>query len=478
MMRQLTYCLSIIAALSSLLLSGAHIALGQTGASQLPGAADSPGNTHAVATVRTYYGEVEPLLRAHCLECHRQGGLAPFSLESYAQAKAHALTSLQMIQQGSMPPWPPSARGLLLQHERRLTATEQQLFAEWIQQGRLAGDPSPLNDDMTSKVTPQSVQTKRPPLGEPDAVFELPSNFEVPAEGDDIYLYVPIGTGWTKDQWIQAIEFEPGVASVVHHASFMADTSGTAREMDAETTELGYRRYGGSGFTASSTLGGWAPGAQPMAFPPGVARKVDRGADLVLQMHYHPSGRVEHDRSRIKIHFAKEPVQKQVVELIMANLDLQIPADRASHRHIAEYVLPVDVTIYGIAPHAHQVATSVLIEAIDFEKGPTILLEIPRWNMNWQQVYLPRTPLTLRGGTRLRTTFVYNNSSSNPRNPHQPPQDIFWGEQTADEMGVVFFDVTTNTPEDLKFLQWHNQNRLTASREEAARHPRGKIEAQ
>ncbi|MBA4031098.1 MAG: hypothetical protein C0478_09450 [Planctomyces sp.] len=426
------------------------------------------------STVPTYHGEVAALIEKHCLGCHREGGLAPFALGDFANVRTHARTMRQVMDNRSMPPWQPSDRGLAFQGARRMSPAELDLFSRWVDVGLPPGKGADLDEDGvgTIHLAAHSSAVHHPNsigLGEPDQVLEMPTAFEVPAEGEDIYLYVPIPTGWTSDRWIKAVEFEPGTSAVVHHASFMADTSGRARQLDATSSELGYRRFGGSGFAPSSTLGGWAPGASAVAFPDGVARKVHAGADLVLQLHYHPTGRVEHDRSKLKIHFANKPVSRQVVELLVANFDLRIPAHAANHQHVAEYVLPVDVTLYGIAPHAHLIASSLLVEAIDFETGTTPLIEIPRWNMDWQQVYQPVKPLTLRGGTKLRVTFTYDNSESNPRNPHRPPRAVSWGEQTSDEMGVVFFDVTTATQEQLKFLQWHSQNRLNASQEEAAR---------
>lgn len=400
----------------------------------------------------TFTREIAPIIYNNCMGCHRPGESAPFPLIRYEEVSQRARQIRQVTQSGFMPPWRPAPDFGEFRNERRLSDREIELLAEWAEAGAPRGDPA----DLPPK--PEFAEGWR--LGEPDRVYRLPEPFPIPADRSDVYQYFVIPTELQEDKIVEAIEFRPTNPRVVHHASLYYDTTGTARQLDQEDPGPGYERFGGPGFLPAGTLGGWAPGVTPRKLPEGIGRIIEAGADLVVQIHYHPTGKPETDQSVIGVHFAEQPAEKLVAEILVANFDLIIPPGERRHHHHASYTVPVDVTLHSAAPHMHYLGREMKVTAAlpDGEIKP--LIWIKDWDFNWQDRYIYKRPIHLPAGTRIDVEAWYDNSAGNPFNPNSPPVEVRWGERSADEMGICFFDVTTDRPEDRRFLYRHNQRYL------------------
>ena len=397
----------------------------------------------------TWCRDVAPIVFANCVTCHRPGEVGPFPLLAWDDVRRRARQIALVAAERIMPPWQPELGFGHFQRERRLTAAQIETLANWAAAGAPHGDLADLPP------LPEFVDGWR--LGTPDLVLELPTEFEVPADGNDIYQYFVLPTGLTADQVITAIEFRPTSPQVVHHASFCYDTSGEARRLDESDPGPGYRRFGGAGFAPDGSLGGWAPGVTPQHLPEGLGRKIARGSDVVVQVHYHPIGRRVRDRSRIGLHFAHGPVRQHLTELLVANMNLRIPAGAEGYVHRASYTLPVDVTVHAVAPHMHLLGREFTATATRPDGGVEPLVRIADWDFNWQDVYFYARPLRLPAGTRIDIECVYDNSPSNPFNPSSPPMPVQWGERSIDEMGICYLDVTTDNPDDRQRLISDNQ---------------------
>lgn len=395
----------------------------------------------------TYHRDVLPLLQQHCQDCHRPGQVAPFSLLTYEETARRAKAIGQAVTRRLMPPWKPTDHGVELRGTRRLTDSEVKTLETWIAAGAPEGSP---DDAPPARVFPKDWR-----LGPPDLVVEMPESVLVPAEADDFYRYIVVPVELPADQGVVAVEFQPGAPQVVHHASFMTDTNGRARLLDAADPLPGYESATGPQFEATSTLGGWAAGVTPQVLPPGIARRLPAKCDLVLQVHYHPSGRRSMDRSRLGLYFSKTPVRQWIAEIPVANLQLKIPSGAAVHEHVATYTPLVDTELWGMAPHAHHLCRSMTAEATLPDGQVIPLITIDDWDFNWQDHYRLREPLKLPGGTTIRTVTTYDNSPSNVRYPQKSPKEVGWGLETKDEMGVIFFDLTTETPEQMQLLKSH-----------------------
>jgi len=259
-----------------------------------------------------------------------------------------------------------------------------------------------------------------------------------------------------KDRLISAVEFRPGAASVVHHAGFWFDSTGIAQQRDALDAKPGYTVFGGPGIPGWMGLGFWTPGTSPRHFPAGAGRLIQRGADLVLQVHYHPNGKAQRDQSSVGLYFAPQGARRRVAEIAVANMQLEIPPGRPRFVHRAGYTLPVDVQLIDVYPHMHMLGREMKAVAVLPDGHSQTLIWVKDWDFRWQPRYVYRRPMHLPHGTSIRLETIYDNSDRNPMNPFSPPRAVEWGEQSTEEMGMVFFQVLADNDGDLKLLEDDN----------------------
>jgi hypothetical protein len=390
------------------------------------------------------------LLNAHCVTCHRAGEVAPFTLTSYDDAAKRAEWIAEVVQKRIMPPWRAEPNFGHFVGERRLTDREIGLLSAWATAGVPLGDPADL--------PPLPTFNSGWSLGEPDMILKMPSPYTVAADGPDIFWNFVLPLHNEEDVIIKAVEFRPGNPRVVHHAIIMADASGIPRAKDSETPELGYKSLGGGEELATAAwIDQWTPGITTRKLPEGVGFRIKQGADILINMHYHPSGKEEQDQSQVGIYLAKpdEKVERFVTEdpfgVITANID--IPPGASQHHVWKEFTLPVDVSLLSLFPHMHYLGSEMKLLATlpDGEELP--LVWIKRWDFNWQDQYLCQKPISLPKGTRLRLDGWYDNSESSPYQFSHPPQRVIIGEDTTNEMCLAIMKVTTDHREDAMTLR-------------------------
>ena len=397
----------------------------------------------------TYARDIAPILQQRCETCHRPDQVAPFVFTNYEEAKSYAEMIVEVTQQRIMPPWipgPETAHRFIGQ--RRLSDRELDLLADWVKSGCTFGDEADL--------PPAAIYAEGWQLGKPDLVVKMQERFRVPASGPDLLQNFVIPIKIPEDKLVAAVEFHPGNKRVVHHAVLFLDDKGQARKLDAATPEPGYGNFGGPGFLPSGALGGWSVGNTARRLPNDMGRYLKKGSDLVVQVHYHPTGKVEEDLSELGLYFVDKPVAdslkesaKLVGSIWMANYEMDIPAGEASYRRSTTYTLPKDVIMVGIVPHMHLLGKSMHVTATEPRQQPQVLIDIPTWNYNWQDEYYYERPIRLKAGTKLVVEAVFDNSAANPSNPSSPPKRVTWGEGTTDEMLFCFFLLTADKTEDL-----------------------------
>lgn len=400
------------------------------------------GASTAGAGVPTYSKDVAPILLKNCAGCHRPGEVGPFSLLSFKDAARRADFLADVTAERRMPPWKPEPGFGDFHDDRRLTDAEIKTIADWSEAGAPEGDPKDLPP--TPKF-PEGWQ-----LGTPDLVLRASDSFQVPASGDDVYRCFVIPIPIETDRTVAAVEFRPGNAKVVHHALFFLDSTGEGRKKDEAQAGPGYASFGGPGILPTGALGGWAPGAMPRLLPEGTGKMLRKGSDLVLQVHYHPVGKPESDRSTVGIYFTKTPARKIVGGLAVRSRDIDIsPGEKRHHVTAESGPLPVDAQAIGITPHMHYLGKEMKVVA-ETPDGKTVpLIWIKDWDFNWQGQYQYRSPVKLPKGTVVKLDAYYDNSAENPRNPSKPPRHVGWGEQTTDEMCLLAVQVVTENPADL-----------------------------
>jgi peroxiredoxin/mono/diheme cytochrome c family protein len=378
----------------------------------------------AAAAQITYHNQISRLLQRHCAQCHREGGVGPFQLDTYEDAVAHAPMIRQVVEQGTMPPWfaaPPKDQSRSpWVNDRSLSPTEKQQLREWLGNKMPSGDPkeSPAPKTYTDGWL----------IGKPDAVFEFDKPVAVKATGTMPYQNVWVDTHLDQDRWVQAIEVRPGNAGVVHHVLvFVQET----QESDGPRDDAADERGGYWGI--------YVPGNSTLVYPEGYAKKIPKGARLRFQMHYTPNGTATEDRTRIGLVFAKEEPKYEVRVASVVNTGFRIPPGEENYPVVGSIKnIPADVQVLAFLPHMHLRGKAAKYELISGGNTQT-LLDVPRYDFNWQLLYRYAQPLSVKAGDTIQYTAWYDNSRNNPANPN-PNKEVRWGPQTYDEMHLGYVE--------------------------------------
>ncbi|MEY2408963.1 MAG: hypothetical protein QOF48_1633 [Verrucomicrobiota bacterium] len=401
----------------------------------------------AMAGPVTFNRDVAPIIHRNCSSCHRPGEAAPFPLLTYADVAKKGSMISKVTTSHLMPPWKAEAASYAYRDERRLTEAEIRLIRDWVETGM----PEGAGAKPSLPVFSSGWQ-----LGEPDLVVEMPAAYHVSADGPDVYRNIAVPLGLSEDKWITALDMRPSARAAVHHVLYFADPTGRAHLKPPQGTEPGFNgmRPGG----ASVPLGGWALGAQPHHYPEGLALQVTKGSDLVIQYHFHPTGKPETEKSRIGLYFAKKPPGRTLARIQMPPhyslfSGLDIPPGEKDFVIRDSYVVPVAIDAVGIGAHAHYIGRQLKMTATFPDGGVKTLLWIKDWDFAWQDRYFFQHLVPLPQGTKLDVEIHWDNSAANPRNPSSPPVRVVWGEESKDEMGSVSLIAVPHEESDLDLLQ-------------------------
>jgi len=385
----------------------------------------------------TYARDVQPLLQAKCSNCHQRGRVGPFALMTYEQAKKRAFDIASVVDSRTMPPWKADPDfGPRLKHDPSLTRAEIALLHEWAEANAPRGEPA-------SQASPTAAETSDEDdwlLGKPDIVLEMSEEFVVPASGPDIYRCFVLPSNLSRDVYVSAVEFRPGNRRVVHHMMGFIDVRGGARARDAAESGPGYASYSGAGVIIDGELGGYAAGNQVVHLPEGVGRFLPRGSDIVVQIHYHPTGKVERDRSRVGLHLCRKPVRQTIEWANATNDKFRLPPGESNIEVKASWFVPVDVEALGVTPHMHELGRDFRMTAALPGGKVQDLIYIPQWDPSWQSTYYFEERVPLPKGTTVHVVAHYDNSA-HARNPHRPPRLVGWGPDASDEMCVGYIGV-------------------------------------
>lgn len=401
----------------------------------------------------TFHKDVEPVLQARCQGCHRPGEAAPMSLLTYSDSRRWAKAIKEAVLVRKMPPWFADPAHGQFANDRRLSQNEIDTLVAWADSGAKEGDP---NDAPKPLAFAEGWA-----MGKPDLVLDMPEPYQVPASGTVDYTYFLVPTGFTEDRWVEQIEVRPGDKSVVHHVVVMArppesDYMSELRPGVAFVPphrEVKRRPDTGQGsfdVTAGAEIVGvYVPGGVPYQLKSGQARLIPKGSDLIFQMHYTTNGKAAADRSRVGFIFAKQPPQNRVYNTLVSNRNLHIPAGAADQAVTARVQLYEDAQLLSLFPHMHVRGKSFEYRAT-YPTGETeTLLAVPKYDFNWQLTYYLAQPKTLSKGTVIECVAHYDNSPNNPYNP-DPKSEVWWGDQTWEEMLAGFVDLSAPVTTSLR----------------------------
>ena len=368
------------------------------------------------------YSDVAGIFNNRCASCHHQGGGAPFSLTSYSDASPWCLTIQTDLNNGVMPPWSPDTTYSRFLYERIITQQEKNDILNWVSNGCQAGD--------TTLAPPAPTFSQYQLYGTPNLTLTIPV-FTSNASTDDAYNCFSLPTGLAQDRWLRAYEIVPGNSSIVHHVIVNVDTVGNT------TNDLSGNCFNATG---NFGIGGYAPGAAPTVFPGSGPLKsgirIKAGSRIVLQIHYPAGSAGQQDSTKIRLYFypiGETGIRQVFVDTPLQNWTLFIPANTVQTFGASYGPLPIPISIYGAFPHSHKVCTS-LINYANNGTDTIPLIRINNWDFEWQGFYTYRSPVKIPAGYTLRSSHVYDNTSNNPYNPNTPPQLVFAGTSTTDEM--------------------------------------------
>ncbi|QDS93545.1 hypothetical protein FF011L_23150 [Roseimaritima multifibrata] len=388
----------------------------------------------------TYWTDVAPLLNKHCVECHREGEIGPMALIDYDEVAGWADMTLEVIENGRMPPWHADPRFGEFVGARRVPDADRQIIADWIE----AGMPEGIRNDAdiaqdASNHSSENEQSNQPIREQaasaapwhltslPDEQWEMRSRpFSVPADGVIEYQYFVVDPGWTTDRWVTAAQVIPGDSTVVHHAIVFV------------------RPPDGSGMSGVGWLGGYVPGQRTRKLPSGYARRVQAGSKLVFQMHYTPNGTATTDLSKMGVWYASDQeVEYQVSTRLVIDHEFEIPPRNPA------FEVPMQLSgfspgseLLSVTPHMHLRGRSFRMDVQTKSNENQTLLSVPEYDFNWQHTYQFVSPLQLDEIERLEMSVQFDNSAGNPNNP-APDEYVTWGDQTWEEMSLAYLDIAT-----------------------------------
>ncbi len=412
----------------------------------------------------TFARDVAPIVAARCSACHRPERPVPFPLLTWSDIRAAGPAIARAVEEGRMPPWPPSSAGVPLAGERRLTSAERRTILDWVAAGMPPGDLASLPPP------PEPVVGWR--LGEPDRVVRSPRPYRLPAEGGDRFRNLVIPLSLPHRVWVRGVELRFEDPAAVHHAMVTFDATTSSRREEARDPEPGFDgMFGTTGASGPpGFLLGWTPGREPALSPEGLAFAVDPRTDLVLQVHLRPDGRPHDIVAEVGLYLAEGPPSREPFTIRLGADELDIPAGDSSYIETDTYTLPVEVEILGIYPHAHYLGRRLALGATLPDSTRVKVFEIPDWDFGWQDAYRLEEPLRLPRGTRLEGWFEYDNSVRNPRNPSVPPRRVTYGPGSKDEMGELWIQVLPGRPSDLPALEADFGRKYLSSKVTAWRH--------
>jgi tetratricopeptide (TPR) repeat protein len=377
----------------------------------------------------TFTKDVAPIFYANCVTCHRPGEVAPFPLFNYADAKKHAKEIGEETAARHMPPWLPEPGEFPIEGDRRLRQDQIELIQRWVNSGAPEGRAEDLPP---APVFPGGWQT-----GTPDLIVTPAKPYVLKPSPRDIYRNLVIHVPLDATKYVRAVEFKTGGAPV-HHAVIRVDRTPTSRRRDGQDGQPGFegmRREGAE--DPGGHFIGWAPGRGPIISPSDMPWRLERGADIVIEVHLIPGDAPITVQPTLGLFLTDTPPVKSPMTVRMGTQIIDIPAGKTDYTVTDSYTLPVPVDLLSLTPHAHYLGKDMLVTATLPDRSVKTLIHIKEWEFHWQQNYRYLTPIALPAGTTIAMKYTYDNSDENPENPTHPPVRVQFGPNSTDEMAEL-----------------------------------------
>lgn len=380
----------------------------------------------------TYAGNIRPILEKHCVSCHQAGSIGPFVLDNWEDVNARALMIDAVTSSQYMPPWRADTSFQKYKNENYLSQTELDLIRNWVATGKEKGMLVRNKEVRLQKQKKEKNTNQQIEIG-------LNKSFVIEGANREEFRFFHLPSKVTTNQYIQSIEFIPGNKGVVHHSRVMIDTTNAISGIDGLSEEDSTILKFQTKPLADPFLFGWVPGNNKIIFPKGIGKKFYANSDFILNVHYAPSPIKMVDSSRIKIEFANGPIEREALTITLTENDISnqpfvLPPNKKSTFFMRSAILKDSISLISVMPHMHLLGQSFKTYAITPNGTIIPLVNVPKWDFNWQTTYTFKNLTLLPKGTVIYAQGVYDNTINNPLNPHNPPKTIRYGWGSKDEM--------------------------------------------
>lgn len=394
--------------------------------------------TAVSALTATSFSDVAPVIEKRCVGCHQPGEIAPMAFTSYQEIRPWAKAIRAAVIRKSMPPWHADpAKSVHIANSRALSTKEIETIVEWVDAGAPAGTA-------TIRTTPRDRGGWR--TGKPDLIVKIPGH-AIPAKGIMEYVFLVAAADIPEDRWIRAAEWKIDQRAVVHHMNAFIRPPGSSYLKDAPRgvtyqatrAERAARRPDEAETDRRELLLGYEPGYMPIEWKDR-GKLLRKGSDIVFEIHYTPNGAATADSSELGLYFASAPPRERVLTITPADANLNIPAGDPAYESRVSATFTREVELISLQPHMHfrGKAFHITLKYPDGRTAP--LLDVPRYDFNWQSTYFLAKPLLLPKGTTIEYTAVFDNSPNNKANP-DATKSVQWGDQSFEEMNIGFTEV-------------------------------------
>jgi hypothetical protein len=385
---------------------------------------------------------IAPILYQNCASCHHSGGIGPFPLISYADAFNNAQEIMDRVVSREMPPWPADPSYRRFAYEALLDTSEIDAIVSWVQGGM------PIGDTLLAPV---------PPVFLPGGSLLDTIHHTIQIQpytittNNEVYRWFAFHSPFTDTIYVNQIEVIPGLPHLVHHADIHYDLTGTSFYNDSITPTPGFS----GGFISNYYMNAWQPGGGIAKYPPDWGIMVPPGADFVFEIHYGPGGMGQTDTTKMNLRFITNPINVREIRVgwllnnpIPAQGPLVIPPDTVIYFDQMSGVMPVDRSFISICPHMHLLGESYKVWFKTPANDSVPLINIPHWDFHWQKYYTFPQIQKIPVGSRIYAKASFDNTVNNPHNPNNPPQTVYAGPLTTDEMLMTYFIYATYQPGD------------------------------
>jgi mono/diheme cytochrome c family protein len=379
-----------------------------------------------------FEGTIQPILDKHCVNCHQNGGIAPFALDNWEDIASRAIMIGAVTTSKYMPPWRADTSFQHYKNENYLSKIEIDQINQWIQNGK----PRGIVEKRKEKKSPQKKVKK-----EAENKIQLGFNraFVINGENKEEFRFFHMPSKIKEEGYIQSIEFAPGNKKQVHHSRIMIDTTQSISGIDGLSEEdpsiLQYQTKP----LADPFLFGWVPGNNKIIFPKGIGKKIYAQSDFIVNVHYAPSPIQTSDSSSIIIELAKDSIEREAQTLTLtenniSNQPFVLYPNKKTTFYMRSPQLQDSISLISIMPHMHLLGKTFKSYAITPDGAVLPLVNVPSWDFNWQTTYQFSKFMLLPKGTVIYAEATYDNTNENPLNPYKPARTVGYGWGSKDEM--------------------------------------------